>query len=844
MTLTVKKCVAAAAVMLALVSCSDFDNDWDAKRIQYQENFENLFGKIDPNQDWNLAERGTVTVTTNRPSNIKIYAKNGNSYKIVGDYSDVNGTKTLGFDVVEGTKEIMVSDGSLGQKCNVGGAVVFANSVTRALYNGTYDPDENPGNPDGNEMTVTRDESKTKIFTRDEVQAWNQMLPEIAVSGESNGLTSMKTHKLCNLNKVTKDFMMVSTGTFYLYPLFFLTSQTNTVGLYVKYGNVYKYAPLYTIKSGDELQTGSYGAWSSISSDPKAEVNRIGYDYEANGYTSENFTEAVWEEKTMEYDDYTVPGGFYSYNSTTGDYDWQQENKTLNNGDKYKSLKEPAKTRNYQWTNVGYSMANDDGTLQSGFDKVKSVPVKVEVPAGTVFGLYVQVGGQDPDTNPSPTFYSQSELNSDMDYVLAFDAEGVVDPSKTTLSATRHASHVATFELNGTTYIGFEDWTNVSMNSDMDLNDVMMVIEGAIPATVDEDPEKSAWTIACEDLGSTDDVDFNDIVFNVEHVSGRPTATITPLAAGGVLASTIKYNSTEIGEIHQLLGAAPASSGDYSFINTESSSRGHAGAQKTITVPEDFSLANFEVASSGLTEGQTSMGGFSIVTEQTSGNANAVTITAPKTGSVPQMICLPAVWDRITETKGDGTEVHLTGSWAWPTERTPIGANQSTVETSKTPAYTEDGHSFAAWVGNTSNSDWYMYPHDLNGGTVNVTTNSTEYEVGGGSQGGGNSSVDVPFVVDNLGARIAVADLASQLGGLVDADVLTFTIQLAEVHNLSGIKGSNETGTYSGTDIVSADYSNKTEYVKQLTYSQIKDYTYIFVGVYDSTPSKVFVKKN
>lgn len=716
---------ALLAATMSVTACQDYAPEFSPEEIRYKQEFKKMFGEIDPQQDWNLASRASVQVTVGETSQVRIYALNADKYQIVGDYSNVSGTQTLSVDVLEGISELMVTDGNTAVKTTVGGSVSFG-SATRSLYPGTYG--------DGDIVAVSGSDGERKIFTRQEVQAWNTVLPEIAVSGESNGLSSMQTHKLCNLNKVTKDFLMVSTGTFYLYPLFYLTNQINTVGIYIKEGNTFKYAPLYTIRSGDELQTGNWGDWYTINGSYDDPVNRIDYDYAANGYTNDNFTPAVWTEYTAP--DGTsngyVGGNFYKYNSTSGQYEWQSGGQTLQDGTKFKTLTTLAQTRNYVWANVGYSMANTDGSLPTTVDKVRSRPIKVTIPEGTVFGFYLQLGGS--ATSPTPTFYSQSELNSDMDYVLAFDSEGIVDPSNTTLSSTKHACHVVNFEIDGTTYLGFEDWTNTNQESDMDFNDVMMVISGAKPTVIDEDPTTASWVLACEDLGNSFDTDYNDVVFRVEHVSGRTTATVTPLAAGGTLASHVFFNSQDLGEIHQMFGAAPQNSGSYSPINV-GSSRGNAGHQKTITVDKDFTMTSYQVGESN--QGNANMGGFSVKVLPSGAAAGsnsfgeASVVSAPSVGKIPEIICLPYSYT-VEDTPTTGKKTTYT--WAWSQELKTLAA-KSGVTTYGAGSYPE----FANWVNDhNSNTDWYMHPTE--GLTVAESKVVEDMAVGGGDDGNGGNS--------------------------------------------------------------------------------------------------------
>ncbi|MGN0220634.1 MAG: LruC domain-containing protein [Prevotella sp.] len=224
------------------------------------------------------------------------------------------------------------------------------------------------------------------------------------------------------------------------------------------------------------------------------------------------------------------------------------------------------------------------------------------------------------------------------------------------------AVKATTWMYEGIQYIGFEDG-----GADEDLNDVVLAVEGKTANTpgmevppVEPAAETQAWTVACEDLGSTDDYDFNDVVFQVKHASGSTTATVVPLAAGGVYSARILYNSSDLGEIHGLINPNASSS---TMLNTTT----YTPAVRTVsvTVPEDFSMAN-------------GMGGFSI---QVEGRGTTVTISGPATGSVPQMICVP-------------------GSWVWPLERQPIEQ-----------AYPD----FCNWSQNAQNYEWYK---NVNSGKV------------------------------------------------------------------------------------------------------------------------------
>ncbi|MBR1933124.1 MAG: LruC domain-containing protein [Prevotella sp.] len=214
-----------------------------------------------------------------------------------------------------------------------------------------------------------------------------------------------------------------------------------------------------------------------------------------------------------------------------------------------------------------------------------------------------------------------------------------------------------TYNFRGTTILGFEDWT------DFDENDVVFFATGNFKKPIDvetgEEPEgdddidnivePQSWIIACEDLGSTEDYDFNDIVFSVSHVAGQTTAYITPLAAGGIYPANIVYGSTDLGEVHQLIVPTiqPSSEGTYSLINTITD-KGKPGQTIPLTVSEDFTVTCDKA-------GRGNMGNFAIrvMLPDSRSLVRALTIGAPSTGTTPQMILVP-------------------GNWCWPLERRHI----------------------------------------------------------------------------------------------------------------------------------------------------------------------------
>lgn len=123
-----------------------------------------------------------------------------------------------------------------------------------------------------------------------------------------------------------------------------------------------------------------------------------------------------------------------------------------------------------------------------------------------------------------------------------------------------HYPKVARFRVAGSDYMGVE------LEEDNDLNDLVFRIRNVEPAPditpqdfpTNTDPDPEEWIIACEDLGSTEDYDFNDVVLKVGVIpakeGGKAQVKITPIACGGTLNSYVSFRENSLGEIHNLLG--------------------------------------------------------------------------------------------------------------------------------------------------------------------------------------------------------------------------------------------------------------------------------------------------
>ena len=154
------------------------------------------------------------------------------------------------------------------------------------------------------------------------------------------------------------------------------------------------------------------------------------------------------------------------------------------------------------------------------------------------------------------------------------------------------------------------------------------------------------YSIAFEDLGSIGDFDFNDVVLYVAHNTNTNKATVSFVAAGGILPVQVKYDGTVL------------------FTKTD--------GIMTNTRGKGSVIATAEV---DMTNAATDLLKFSIVVTSTNSQSTEIT-SAAAVGEAPMALIIP-------------------GNWAWPIEKTSIKQ-----------AYPD----FATWVKNETNTTWYNNP--------------------------------------------------------------------------------------------------------------------------------------
>ena len=670
---------AAFIVALSIVGCQDYDNGFTDKEIAFQEAFKKEFGEIDPEQDWNLATRGTLHVDVNKETNVKIYSGSPTSKSsvLMANYT-VSAPSDLGFDMPEGTEQVYVQ----------------AISDKKLIVSGYYNVNllgevEDVPFPDEESTAPKVKESSTIDFY---------------VYGKTNGNRSHTLHMLEGIpnsrtnsdivevpGKWSYDDMCDILGTGGVF-----TEGADNWEYYIKPGILEKNV-MYTIQEG--------GGEMSVT-----------LEYYRTGTTTNHFAYFYW----------------------TGDELPDPESVTLY------CLIENASDPNNGYVTVDYSHGStgslhNNSALSEGmyqgttfklvyFGKDGKATPSFEFPEDTHIGFAVLWKKRSKNENEGDYVITSKEKATDgntTDHVW-FSIQDMNVPSEDWdrghLFNNGNFGTAATFRLGEKVILGFEDWPE-TLGSD--LNDIMFWVEGDfiekddIPQLIPDSDKPQSWVLAYEDLGNSFDWDYNDVVLKVSHVAGQEYIEITPLAAGGTLASYVKLNGLPIrrgksvgeggtftgtlddgtGEIHQLLGAEATTSGNYAPINAYSRNDG----QPIICDFRDYydddkseGLGNaFTMTTLGTIK---QMGGITLHVQNDDGSDGEETIefNINNIGKAPEVMCLPDPVDTWTEEDGDEIVVYER-EWRWPAEYQNINY-----------AYDNKEANFAGWAADkNTNKDWY-----------------------------------------------------------------------------------------------------------------------------------------
>lgn len=692
---------------IAATSCTDEVPPLPLEEI-YTREFVKRFGTVDRTHSWNGAQRSTIQVSAGAaPATVTVSGIIDGERYLLARYDNVEGTRTLSFDMPEGCDSLSVSDGRNRVMAKPGQHVNLS-VASRAIWDEKTDPNDI--------VKVSRDPYIT--LSDEAIRSFGLYLPE----GQNN------------VGKVVQNFSYVSKGPFTIYPVFWNTRMFNTLGIYYinNEGTAAEeivYVPFYTNKispidntPGNILYQPADAAIGAV----EARWNNATSTYVVYGDTApqwvegrrdfSEFDEADWaafekEFVTRHADPATLAWAFdFSFIPAGLPEEARKQIRVddiryrLDHSDGWRTnvivtaahtTASAAFVDDTQWVYPGQSFCSypdydtyikylkqglsEEQMAARGFKfplKWQSRGIRVDILPGTRFGLYIRTedkapGKNDVDVVSCPIdpatglpvsdgytrYYSESRLNRDM-----MSAGGT----------NTNAVHAATYRYmapNGKTYhvLGFEDWGgNGSGGSDLDLNDMMFFIDGEVDVT-DQDPgEAIEWIVACEDLGATEDFDFNDVVFSVRHVSGSRVASVTPLAAGGTLQVYLCHTGPDgvervVGDVewHMLFDEYDHTT----IINTTTLT--HSSRIYDVPVDEDFTLSPLFHDSNGenlgATQLKTNMGGFHVRVKRNDGSTDDIAPPA-YTGAAPQMFLIPQLASGSSRSR----------LWEWARERRSI----------------------------------------------------------------------------------------------------------------------------------------------------------------------------
>ncbi len=709
-----KKCKLIPAVvgmMAMFASCTDEVPAIPDSEL-YTREWVKKFGAVNPDQDWNAATSAGVDVTTDAPARVQITARIQGKNYLVADYADVSGTRTLKFDIPKGVKEVTVISGSERYTAPIGGKVSFAGAGRSVPGTGSTEiTAELITNPD--QWMVVPILNATMFRSKMPEGAYNANRDGVSVDFsfkfKENDIIVRPLYWQTSQVLSFGFFYLDENDEPVHFPIYDMekTSQQHDYSNWTE-DLVLSYAPT-EVKSVTITDFRNDEAFISMMKNEGIEFEHVKAPYEEKYFdlvklsATDNFygkCSAVDDGKMtracrayLEYIGYVNSPDAPEDKRYNYVYRWKQTGNTLVNyegQDRKEDLEIIFTHYNYHYDEAksfynkdnldGDGMLGKLGGIQNGYKRLdefgypamicKGIKVHIEDISRT-YGAYVH--------NGTKYMYSMSALNkgenrwipkpgaerteASYDYLTGL-TQYKYKPDDFMIEEGKNAYRSATWEGEKYKwrYMSFEDGAIQDKYNpsacDFDMQDFVFIIDDFTPDSdipnidiIDEEkPEPIKWVMACEDLGSKDDFDFNDVVFEVEYVAGSGKATITPLAAGGTLETYLwRYNKQ--GEAKQLTGEWHGlfSAGHTEMVNTTTHSR--MAESFDIEVEEGFSIAS----PNGSENYRDVMGGFFLKIGE---EEREVTPPVKSEAAVaPQMIL-------IFQPEGE--------PWLWPRERMAI----------------------------------------------------------------------------------------------------------------------------------------------------------------------------
>lgn len=218
------------------------------------------------------------------------------------------------------------------------------------------------------------------------------------------------------------------------------------------------------------------------------------------------------------------------------------------------------------WELMSYIM-EDDFDDPKAPDFYRSQAYRVTIPANTTFGLYLyntprtQAHVINKDADGKVIFSDKKLTKSGTGVYGVWSSMPALNDDLADMLGISHNTEVTPNPGMGTFTYGETTYFTVECGANQTYNDFFFEISPR-PLIVDYDKEE--FRFMCEDLGTTDDFDYNDLVFDVKHMVGTNLAELTVQAAGGTLPMSLSYDGNVLIEnIHAGFGVS-----DSKMVNT------------------------------------------------------------------------------------------------------------------------------------------------------------------------------------------------------------------------------------------------------------------------------------
>ena len=314
-------------------------------------------------------------------------------------------------------------------------------------------------------------------------------------------------------------------------------------------------------------------------------------------------------------------------------------------------------------------------------------PFTVRVPdsyTGDISNLYVVLYITSTNTKINGTqykYYSVSSMNnhpgdSKPNRKMVAYATGKVELEPVSMYNGTQLQTTRTFGL-----VGFEDL--IQNTSDLDFNDIIFYTE-ADHITTHNYENKSRYYIGFEDLGGECDFDFNDVVLELEYVSGQTNTTVRCVAAGGTLPVEVFFDGDKYVEpvvVNPI--SAPTRNGiptgAVSLWGNVHTAFGESNDVVINTIPAGMQIENLKSAiRTPLSASITLSESFNIAEDAlpfylmvSNRDLGQVKIDPVRQDGTPQAIVLSTTWLYDSENQKDYTQPAFT-QWRWPIEKTRI----------------------------------------------------------------------------------------------------------------------------------------------------------------------------